>query len=169
VKYYQNAPEWDSTLLIFRDELRKVGVDMELKTLEFKELMRVYEDKDFDAVVGIWGMDWDVDYFQLWHSSQVSQPGSSNHCGFANPRLDELADKLRLTFDVPERIALAKQLQAILHEEQPYTFFMNQAGVLCWHNQGPPAKERYLEGVTKGLDESHPLTATSSLHWYFRE
>ncbi len=169
VKYYQNAPEWDSTLLIMRDELRKLGIEMKLLTLEFKELMRVYEDKDFDAVVGIWGMDWDVDYFQLWHSSQVSQPGSSNHCGFANPKLDELADKLRLTFEVPERIALAKQLQAILHEEQPYTFFMNPAGVLCWHNRGPAAKDRYLDGVTRGLDEFHPLTNRTSLFWHYRD
>lgn len=169
VKYYQNAAEWDSTLLIFRDELRKLGIEMKLMTLEFKELMRVYEDKDFDAVVGIWGMDWDVDYFQLWHSSQVSQPGSSNHCGFANPKLDELADKLRLTFEVPERIAIAKQLQAILHDEQPYTFFMNPAGVLTWHNKGPPAKERYLDGVTIGLDEFHPLESRRALYHHFRD
>jgi ABC-type transport system substrate-binding protein len=171
VKYYQNAPEWDSTLLIFRTELRRIGIDMELRTLEFKELIRVYEDKDFDAVVGIWGQDADIDYYQLWHSSQISVPGSSNHCGFADKRLDELAEKLRLTFETSERIAIAKELQAILHEEQPYTFFMNPAGVLCWHNRGPPAPERYLDGVTKGLDEFHPLADRNmqSLHWYFRD
>lgn len=168
VKYYQDAPEWDSCLLIFRDELRKIGVDLQLKTLEFKELMRVWEDKDFDACVGIWSMDWDVDYFQLWHSSQATLPGSSNHCGFANPRLDQLADQLRLTFEVPARIALAKQLQAILHEEQPYTFFRIESGVLCWQNQGPPASERYLDGVTTGLDQFHPLMRRSPLFWHYR-
>jgi ABC-type transport system substrate-binding protein len=168
VKYYKDAPEWDSTLLIFRDELRKLGVDLQLKTLEFPELMRVYEDKDFDAVVGIWGMDWDVDYFQLWHSSQVDVPQSSNHCGFANKRLDELADKLRLTFDTAERIAIAKECQAILNEEQPYTFFMNPHAVLCWHDHGPPAKDLYLDGVAQGLDTLHPLVNRSRLFWHFR-
>ena len=168
VKYYQDAPEWDASLLIFRDELRKIGVDLQLKTLEFKELMRVWEDKDFDAVVGIWGMDWDVDYFQLWHSSQATLPGSSNHCGFANPELDKLADQLRLTFEPAERIALAKRLQAILHEEQPYTFFRIESGVLCWQNKGPPASERYLDGVTTGLDQFHPLMKRKSLYWHYR-
>jgi ABC-type transport system substrate-binding protein len=168
LKYYQDAPEWDSILLIFRDELKKIGVDLVPKTLEFKELMRVWEDKDFDASVGIWGMDWDVDYFQLWHSSQATLPGSSNHCAFANPKLDELADKLRLTFDAAERIAIAKQLQAILHEEQPYTFFRVESGVLCWQNRGPPASERYIDGVDIGLDQFHPLKKRSSLYWHYR-
>lgn len=168
VKYYQDAPEWDACLLIFRDELRKIGVDLQLKTLEFKELMRVWEDKDFDAAVGIWGMDWDVDYFQLWHSSQATLPGSSNHCGFANAELDQLADKLRLTFETAERIAIAKRLQAILHEEQPYTFFRIESAPLCWQNKGPPAKERYLDGVTIGLDEFHPLKKRASLYWHYR-
>jgi ABC-type transport system substrate-binding protein len=167
VKYSKDSVEWDATLLIFRDELRKIGVDLVLKTLEWPEMMRVYEDKDFDAVVGQWSMDWDIDYFQLWHSSQVSIPGSSNHCGFANKRLDELADKLRVTFDVPERIAIAKECQAILHEEQPYTFFMNPHSIFCWHAHGPPAKNLYLDGVVYGLDHLHPLTNRSMIYWHF--
>ncbi len=167
VKYYKDSKEWDATLLIFRDELRKIGVDLQLKTLEWPEMMRVYEDKDFDAVVGTWGMDWDIDYFQLWHSSQVDIAGSSNHCGFANKRLDELADKLRLTFDTAQRIAIAKECQAILHEEQPYTFFMNPHSVFCWHDHGPPAKNLYLDGVSYGLDHLHPLMNRSMLYWHF--
>ena len=167
VKYSKDNPEWDSTLLIFRDELRKIGVDLQLKTLEWPEMMRVYEDKDFDAVVGQWTMDWDIDYFQLWHSSQVDIPGSSNTCGFANKRLDELADKLRVTFDVPERIAIAKECQAILHEEQPYTFFMNPHSIFVWHDHGPPHKNFYLDGVTYGLDHLPPLTNRSMMYWHF--
>jgi peptide/nickel transport system substrate-binding protein len=169
VKYYTDAAEWDSTLLIYRNELRKLGIDMRPKTYEFKELMRIYEDKDFDAVVGIWGMDWDVDYFQLWHSSEADKPGSSNHCAFANKRVDELADQLRRTFATDERISIAKEIQAIIHEEQPYTFFMSTERAFCWQNKGPPAKERYLDGVEYGLDHFHPLMNRSRHYWHFRD
>lgn len=173
VKYFANSPEWDNTLAIYRKELQKLGIDMKPVPFEFKELMRIYEDKDFQAVVGGWQMDWDIDYFQLWHSSQVELQGSSNHCGFANKRVDELADKLRLTFTVPERVAIAKEIQAIIHEEQPYTFFRSNVGIFVWQNRpalGQPAPaERYLAGVIKGLDSFHPLVNRTRTFWHFRK
>lgn len=173
IKYYANSPEWDNTLAIFRNELRRIGVDAKPKTYEFKELMRIYEDKDFAAVVGGWSMDWDIDYFQLWHSSQVGLQGSSNHCGFADPRVDELAVHLRATFDTAERIAIAKEIQAIIHQEQPYTFFRSVEGIFVWQNRPqdgqPVPPERYLDGVIKGLDELHPLANRARLFWHFRQ
>ena len=168
IKYYADSPEWDSSLLIFKNELRKIGIELEPKPFEWKELMRVYEDKDFDAVVGGWRMDWDVDYFQLWHSTQAEVQGGSNHCGFVNKRVDELADKLRLTFETSERIAIAKEIQAIIHEEQPYTFFRSSQGIFIWQNKGKPAEDMYLKGVTEALDTLNPLVNRSSLGWHLR-
>jgi ABC-type transport system substrate-binding protein len=172
VKYFANSPEWDNTLAVYRKELQKLGVDMKPVPYEFKELMRIYEDKDFNAVVGGWQMDWDLDYFQLWHSSQVDLQGSSNHCGFANKRVDELADQLRQTFEVPKRIAIAKEIQAIIHEEQPYTFFKSGEGIFVWQNRPasgqPMPPERYLAGVIKGLDSFHPLVNRTRTVWHFR-
>jgi peptide/nickel transport system substrate-binding protein len=169
IKYYANSPEWDNTLLIFKNELRRIGIDLDPKPFEWKELIRVYEDKDFDAVVGAWRMDWDIDYFQLWHSTQADVQGGSNHCGFKNPRVDELAVKLRETFETPQRIAIAKEIQAIIHEEQPYTFFRSGEGIFVWQNHGKPATDLYLKGVTEGLDTLNPLVNRSALLWHFRE
>ncbi|MBA3936489.1 MAG: hypothetical protein H0X38_03425 [Planctomycetes bacterium] len=168
--YGAHVAELDSMLLIYKNELRKIGVDMQLKTVEFKEMMRVYEDHDFEALVGSWQTDWDVDYFQLWHSSQAEQQGGSNHCGFINPRVDELAVKLRETFETPARIAIVKELQAIIHEEQPYTFFRSSEGILIWQNRGKAAKEQYLDGVDESLDRLNPLIKTSlrRMYWHFR-
>ncbi len=169
IKYYADSPEWDNSLLIYKNELRKIGIDLDPKSFQWKELIRVYEDKDFDAVVGGWRMDWDIDYFQLWHSTQADVQGGSNHCGFKNARVDELADKLRVTFDTAERIAIVKEIQAILHEEQPYTFFRSGEGIFVWQNHGKPATDLYLKGVTEGLDTLHPLVNRSPLRWHFHE
>lgn len=170
MKYSANIPEWDSTLLIYKNELRKLGIEMDPKTSEWKELMRVYEDKDFEAVVGSWQMDWDIDYYQLWHSSQAEQQGGSNHCGFVNKRVDELAVKLRETFETPARIAIVKEIQAIINEEQPYTFFKSSEGILIWQNRGKPTKDLYLDGVGESLDLLHPLVKTTErrMFWNFR-
>jgi len=172
IKYYADSPEWDNTLLIYRNALKSIGIDMKPLPLEWKELMRVYEDKDFEAMVGGWQMDWDIDYYQLWHSQYAEQQGSSNHCGFADKRMDALALKLRQTFETPARIAIAKDIQAILHDQQPYTFFRAAEGIFVWQNQAPgnvaPTRERYLDGVVTGLDAFHPLQNRTRSYWHFR-
>ncbi len=168
IKYYANSPEWDNALGIFRNELKKFGIECKPTPLEWKELLRVYEDKDFDAVTGGWQKGWDLDYYQTWHSSQAEVQSGSNHCGFKNARVDELAEKLRLIFPIPERIAICKEIQAILHEEQPYLFFRSAEAVVVWQNL-PPAgssdRERWLDGVVRGLDEYHPLMVWNSKYY----
>ena len=169
LKYIANRPEWDSTLLIYRNELRKIGIDMEPRPYEWKELLRVYEDKDFDAIAGGWQFGLEVDFYQLWHSRYASEPRSSNHIGFVNKRADEIAEELRSTFDQQERIRIAKEFQAIIHDEQPYTFFRSSEGIFVWQNRGPnDAGQRWLDGVTAGLDTYHPLFSRSKLLWHFR-
>ncbi len=173
IKYYANSPEWDNTLAIYKAALKELGISLAPKPYEFKELIRIYEDRDFDGVVGAWQMDFDIDFYQLWHSSQVDVQGGSNHCGLKNARIDELAVKLRNTFEVPARIAIAREIQAILHEEQPYTFFRSGEGIFTWQNippKGVPLEPgRWLEGVTKGLDELHPLKNRSPVFWHLRQ
>lgn len=171
MKYIANSPETDNMLAVYRNELKAIGIDMEARPLEWKELLRVFEDRDFDGIVGGWQMSWDIDYFQLWHSSQVDLPRSSNHCGFADAEVDALADRLRTTFVPVERIAIVRRIQAILHERQPYTFLWSGVGIFTWQNR-PPAGAvvepgRWLAGVADGLDRLHPLVNRSRLTWYF--
>jgi peptide/nickel transport system substrate-binding protein len=170
IKYYANSPEWDNSLAIFRTELKQAGIELEAKSLEWKELIRVYEDRDFDAVIGGWQMDFDIDFYQLWHSSQIDAPGGSNHCGFSDPEVDRLALALREEFDQGKRIDIIRQVQARLNEQQPYTFFMSGKSVFIWQNRAPAGSTeqgRFLDGVTWGLDHLSPLKNRDPVSWYF--
>ena len=171
IKYSANSPEWDNSLAIFRTELKTIGIGLDLQTFEWKEMLRIYEDRDFDAVVGGWQMDWDIDYFQLWHSSQADVPSGSNHCGFKNPRVDELADRLRTTFEPVARTAIIREIQSILHEEQPYLFFRSVENIFTWQNHPPGGtvteKDRWLAGVVEDLDGLHPLKNRTPISWHF--
>jgi peptide/nickel transport system substrate-binding protein len=66
-------------------------------------------------------MEIEGDPFQVWHSSQADK--GSNHVGFINAEADEIIDQGRREFDKEKRRAMYRRLHAILHEEQPYTFF----------------------------------------------
>ena len=61
------------------------------------------------------------DEFQVWHSSQAANKGS-NHISFKNARVDQILEQYRREFDEKKRVALYKEFQEILNQEQPYTF-----------------------------------------------
>ena len=148
--------------------MKRLGIDLQTETYEWKELLRIYEEKDFDAVVGGWSLgELEPDFVQIWHSSTADQPRSSNHVGFRNARVDELSMSLRETFEPEARAPIIKEIQAIIFDEQPYLFFMSIGGVFVWQNRGAAAKDRWLAGVTDGLDAYHPLYNRTQLLWHF--
>jgi ABC-type transport system substrate-binding protein len=73
-----------------------------------------------------------MDLFQTWHSSQADVPKGSNRVGFRNKEADTIIEKLRETFDMQERIRLLRSFHRIVHEEQPYSFFMVEKRIVCW-------------------------------------
>ena len=115
-------------------------------------------------------MGFDLDFYQLWHSSQIDAPGGSNHCAFSDPEVDTLAVQFREEFDLEKRLVIAKRIQQRIHDLQPYTFFMSPKSIFAWQNRAPPGskeRNRYLAGVEWGLDHLHPLKNRSPLSWYF--
>ncbi|HYE06410.1 MAG TPA: ABC transporter substrate-binding protein [Planctomycetota bacterium] len=155
---------------IYRDQLKELGIELSLDPCEAKELDRRQDDKDFDMMAGGWASSMSVDYEQIWHSKYADQPKSSNYGGFKNARVDELAGKLRLTFDRDERIAIAKELDAIIYDEQPYLFFISRAYLFVWQNRpdGPDDKRSTLDGVITELDRFHPWFNRAKSHWHLR-
>jgi peptide/nickel transport system substrate-binding protein len=61
------------------------------------------------------------DFTQIWHSSSWSSKGS-NYSGFGNAASDALIDSIKYTLDDEQRGKMAKRLQAILYDEQPFIF-----------------------------------------------
>ena len=106
---------------LLQEELRKVGIEMNIQTLEWATFLQKTQAGDFDAVTLGWTSDTvDDDPYQIWHSSQVKE--GSNYIAFANPEADALMEKARTEFDPDTRNAMYHRLNEILHDEQPYTF-----------------------------------------------
>lgn len=129
---YGSSPEYSTMANIFKEDLLDIGVRMNVEAVEWSLMQKRMDEKQFDAYTGGWGLGWDPDPFQLWHSSQADVPKGSNRVGFRNEEADRIIEELRRTFDKDERIRLLRRFHAILHEEQPYTFFRVPEGVFCW-------------------------------------
>ena len=141
---YNSRPEIKTMMDIFKTDLLKIGVKMNISPLDWPTMQKKMDDKEFDAFTGGWGLDWEPDPFQLWHSSQADVPKGSNRVGFRNKEADQIIEESRRTTDFAKRKALFHRFHAILHEEQPYTFFYTPRAVIAWnpavHNvtfQGP--------------------------------
>lgn len=122
-------------LPIIQEDMAKAGVVMNIQNIEWSVYLQRLEKKSFDSCVLMWGMGFDSDPYQIWHSSQADQAGSSNHISFKSPEADKLIEEIRVTFDLKKRIELCHQFHQLLHKEQPYTFLISPYALLSQNNR----------------------------------
>lgn len=154
---YGHRPEMLAAMEIYKSDLRKIGVHMDIVPAEWSVLIQRMQDKEFDAYTGGWLLSWETDLYQLWHSSQADLPNSSNRIGFRNPEADKIIEQVRKTFDEDARNALFHQFHALVHKEQPYTFWFQGKNVGAWQNR------------VKNVEFSFLRPLDSAMRWYLEE
>ncbi len=143
---------------IYRQSLGELGIELEAKGLEWKDLLDRCDRFDFDAIRMGWRLTMDLDFHQLWHSSSADEPRSSNLTGFRSTRVDELSERLRETFDLAGRTRIAQEIQALIFAEQTYLFVRCPDAIFVWN----PA---LVDGVAYGLDRYHRLYSRDQRRW----
>ena len=109
----------------YQQDLKKAGIKLNLKFLDWTSFLKLKEDKNFDAVVSSWrGGGIDLDPKQIWHSSS-SQKGGSNFISYSNPEVDALIDLGRSKLDKKERIQYFQKVYRLIAEDVPYIFLFN--------------------------------------------
>lgn len=118
-----------SVTLALQDELRKHGIDANVRALDWTIFLDEVRNHKFEAIILGWAMSVnEPDAYQVWHSSQAENRGS-NMISYKNPRVDAILEEYRRTFDEAKRIELYREFQRILNVEQPYTFLFMQKAV----------------------------------------
>ena len=116
-----NHPTQTRMFPLIKESLGAAGIEMKIQTLEWSVYLERLETRNYDACSLGWTTNFDPDPYQVWHSQGIAPPGS-NHIGYANMELDGLIEKLRVTFDMDERVRIGRRIERIIHEDQPYTF-----------------------------------------------
>ena len=111
---------------IFVQELKKIGIDASTSSLDWALFLDRTRDAAYDAYIGGWAMNVvEGDMYQIWHSESATR-GGSNYVKFRNPQVDTLIGQIRSEFDFAKRVPLYKEIQRIIHEEQPYNFLVTE-------------------------------------------
>ncbi|MFN7142859.1 MAG: ABC transporter substrate-binding protein, partial [Myxococcota bacterium] len=136
---YGGSSEYENLARVYGEALQRIGIKMTPQPLEWAAQLKKTGERDFDAYTGAWVPGWETDLFQIWHSSEADKPQSSNYVSFKNPEGDRIAEALRREFDTDKRIELCHQFHALVHDEQPYTFFyQRKMPMLYWDHMNDP-------------------------------
>jgi peptide/nickel transport system substrate-binding protein len=110
------------TAEIIQRRLRAVGIDVKIHVVEWAAFINTFiRKKDFEAIILGWGLGLDPDQYDIWHSSKAG-PDELNHISYKNPRVDELLEAGRRTFNEAKRKAIYGEFQDLMAEEQPVIF-----------------------------------------------
>jgi peptide/nickel transport system substrate-binding protein len=108
---------------VMQQQLRQVGVDVQIRPQEFQSLLQGYRARQYDAVLANWSLDtFKVDPSPLFSCAQAQIAGSANRTGYCNPRGDALMEQGLRATDEGEARRIWAEYSRILQEDQPLTF-----------------------------------------------
>ena len=147
--YWSSGAEMETIVPIMQDQLRQVGMDVELNLLEWTTYLEALRNHEHELMtMTVRYTDADILYF-YFHSAQLPAP---NRFAWDDPTTDELLDLSRTSVDENERLEAYKELQRIVIE--------NAIWVPLLHSKRVAAARDVVQGVRihpdnifyKGLD-----------------
>lgn len=139
-----NQPREDAVTLI-RDYLEDVGVDVQPQIVEFHTMNALMGERDFDAVLGGWGMPTTLDLRYAFHTDSIAE--NANYMGYSNPEVDRLVEEMEQLPDIEEAGPILDRLQVLIHEDQPM--------MLLWESQRINGVRTRVKNVQSNLLSSY--------------
>ncbi len=121
----QGSPTAPQIAAILQEDLKRIGIRMETRTLEWSAFLEKVRKHEFQAETAAWGTGTDPDTgWNLWRTDQYET--GRNYVGYSNPRIDELFELGRREFDVEKRKRIYQEIHKTLYDDQPYTWIYNR-------------------------------------------
>lgn len=117
---------------VLQEQWRKVGVDLELRSMEPATLASDIARGDFELYTLRWiGANNDPGFFEFAFSSKRFPPMGGNRGRYRNPQVDSLLDQARVEVDQEKQHELFGKIQKIISEDLPYEslWFMDNISV----------------------------------------
>lgn len=105
--------------VILQDQLRQVGIKVNIETVEWTTMMGELRAKKFDAYIGGWSTSFNVDLTPIFHSSSDKM---FNFISYSNPKVDQLIEIGREEMNRQKAADIWKETQRLIYQDQPYTF-----------------------------------------------
>lgn len=110
-------------LTIYQQDLKKNGIQAQLKMVEWVSFIKLMDERNFDSVTLAWtggSVEWQPK--QVWHSSSKT---SSNFIDYNNPEVDRLIDLAGKELNRAKRIQILRKAFKIIAGDHPYSFLFS--------------------------------------------
>src|SRR5205823_4629118 len=102
---------------IYQEDLRKVGITLNLRLVTFETMIKLTDDRNFDMVSAAYTGVLFPSPEQELASSLADVKNTNNITGFKNKRADEIIAAYKTEFDFNKRAALLRELDGIVMAE----------------------------------------------------
>jgi microcin C transport system substrate-binding protein len=131
-------PNLERILQPYVEDLRRLGIQAGLRTVDRAQYKQRLDRFDFDMIVMTLPQTLSpgLEQWQYFHSSQAVINGSKNYAGIANPVIDDLLNKLLSARTRDEQVAATRALDRVLlsqHYSIPNWYLNNHR--LAWRNR----------------------------------
>ncbi len=130
----------DKFLAIYAEDLKDVGIDMTIDHKDWAAWSKDMDEYNYDMTWASWSGTIFKDPEDMWSSREADRAGGNNITGFKDPRVDALIAEQKSNFDIQQRNAIYRQIDALILEQAPYVLLWNMDYVrlLYWNKFGTP-------------------------------
>lgn len=124
-------PEAMKVAEVIQESFRKIGVEAEIKTVDWATYLENARKGEFDAFLLGWtGDNGDADNF-LYALLDKDSIGSNNYSQYSSDELHDVLIKAQTETDPAKRNELYKQAQEIIHEDAPWVPLVHSIPLLA--------------------------------------
>lgn len=107
-----DQPSFAKVLLPFKRNLQRIGIDMQLRSVDRAQFKNRLTSFDFDMIVEVLvhGLSPSYELKLYFHSAQVNTPGALNYSGVNHPVVDKLVENI---ISAPSRDQLLHSIRAL--------------------------------------------------------
>ncbi|MFA6266525.1 MAG: extracellular solute-binding protein [Pseudolabrys sp.] len=116
VEFLIGQPAFERVVLFYKPSLERLGIDVQLRTVDTSQYINRLRQWDYDIVVASWGQSLSPGNEQrgFWGSQSADESGSRNLVGIKNPAIDKLIDRVIYAKSREDLIAATHALDRVL-------------------------------------------------------
>ncbi len=119
-----NQPQMVATANLLKDYWQKVGVTVQIKTVETSDIKDIIKNRDYDALLYGQALGMMPDLYPFWYSTQINDPGL-NLSEYQDKNSDKLLKDARETLDDQTKTQDYEKLQDVILTDAPALFLYN--------------------------------------------
>jgi peptide/nickel transport system substrate-binding protein len=118
---------------IIKNNLKAIGIDVNIEKLELGAFLDDLFDKKTDAWMASWYIQVPLELKPYWYSDLKNTP--LNFAGYQNREVDNIINNLSKRLTTKQKIEKYKEFQKIIYEDQPVVFLYWTDNIVVYNNR----------------------------------